>query len=217
MFWNFTAKLSLTALILSAVTWALWHHFEPALHLRSLLLASSPWLAFALVTLMLVIARRTLWRKGSVKMTTVTLSNVHDVTKKYVFRQGLFTHFSFSADGLQPERVILRESPQPEDGTRLSVILGHDGGWGTVYGWFNHDTGKWNVELWGINLMFSWSIAMILTMGCIAALRTSTNMLPIALFISVGTFWYTREVYELFCAKQLIEQLRASEQGSVPA
>ena len=153
MFWNFTAKLSLTALILSAVTWALWHQFEPALQSRSLLLASSPWLAFALVTLMLVIARRALLRKGRVKMTTVTLSNVHDVTKKYVFRQGLFTHFSFSAGGLQSESVILHESPQPEDGTRISVILGHDGSWAKVYGWFNHDTGKWNVEFWGTKLI----------------------------------------------------------------
>lgn len=127
MSWNFTAKLSMTALILSAVTLDLWHQFAPALQLRSLLLASFPWLAFALVTLMLVIARRALLRKGSVKMSTVTLSNVHDVSKKYVFRQGLFTHLSFSADGLQAQRVILRESPQPEDGTRLSVILGHDG------------------------------------------------------------------------------------------
>lgn len=215
MFWNFTAKLSLTTVILSAVTWALWHQFEPALQLRSLLLASSPWLVFALVTLMLAITQR--WRKGSVKMTTVTLSNVQDVTKKYVFRQGQFTHFSFSANGRQSEIVALRESPQPEDGTRLSVILGHDGSWGTVYGWFNHDTGKWNVEFWGKNLVFSWSIAMILTMGGIAALHTWTSLLPIALLISVGTFWYTSEVYELFCAKQLIGRLCATKRGSVSA
>lgn len=85
-----------------------------------------------------------------------------------------------------------------------------------MYGWFNHDTGRWNVEFWGTKLIFSWSIAMILTMGCIAALHASTSVLPIALFISVWTFWYTSEVYELFCAKQLIEQLCASQQGSVP-
>lgn len=216
MFWNFTAKVSLTALIFWAVTWALWYKYDPALHLRPLLLLSSPWLVFALVTLILVLARRALWRIGDVKLTTVTLSKVHDVTKNYVFRQGLFTHFSFSADGRQQERVVLRESPQPEDGTKLSVILEHDGSWDTVYGWFNHDTGKWHVEFWGTNLIFSWTIAMILSMMCIAVLHAWTGLLPIA-FISMGTFLYSRKVYELFCAKQLIEQLRASTPSGVQA
>lgn len=216
MIWNFTAKLSLTALILWAVTWALWHRFDPALQPRSLLLVSSPWLVSALVTLMLVRARRALWRKGDVELTTVTLSKVHGVTKTYVFRQGRFTRFSFSADGRQLESVVMRESPQPEDGTRLSVILGHDGSWKTVYGWFNHDTGRWYVEFWGTNLIFSWSIAMIFSLLCIAVVHGWTGVLPIAL-ISIGTFWYSREVYELFCSKQLIEQLRASTPGGVPA
>lgn len=51
MFGNFTVKLSLTALILWAATWVLWHHFHPALHVRPLLLLSCPWLVFGLVTL----------------------------------------------------------------------------------------------------------------------------------------------------------------------
>lgn len=203
MFLRFAGKMTLTATVLAVLSCGLLQHFYPTMPLRRELFLSAIWGLFLFLTLATALAQLANLLKGRVKLVTVTFSQVVDVTRTYIFRQGDFTRFGFTSAGREVKRAQLKGKPNPVDGATFSMVLGEDENWTKVYGWLDHETGEMYVDAWYGSLFLAWVVFLAVLMMGVEAMQAWAFVLPVVAFLCISVR-YSLPVYSLYCAQRLL-------------